>query len=431
MNKKTFIIIISSIIAFIICVSVIFGFALLKDKIPVSEDTGIFAVGRQNANENSESENLNESSDNTKTSVADNSSKEESSADTATKTSHVSQSEIDKASKAFENRYYYKNMDSNLHRLYSEIYICITNFDKDFVISTDNDKELDYAFTCVISDNPEIYYVNGYSYVTYYIDDKVDYIEITPAYDFTKEEKNAFDKKIEAYTNAFLSGITSDASDYDKIKYTYDFLIINTEYSDSSKYDFSMASVINENKGNCGSYSQCFQYLLSLLDVESTVVYGKDSEQYAHMFNLVKCDGAYYYTDVTWGDDDDAKVPVIQSGLHYDYMNITTEEVLREHEIDSLVEFPYCVSVKDNYYYRENLYVDEYDEDRIKGIIDDAIANNKSGVAIKFSDAQVMEKVYNMLLYTGRIYNYIEDDDKQVYSLINDDIYVLELIWDK
>lgn len=93
-----------------------------------------------------------------------------------------------------------------------------------------NDTDIDKIFQCVLSDHPELFYVEGYSYVRYARGEKITALEFSGTYNVDLETALARRDEIEAAAEGLLEGIAADASDYDKVKYVYETLIRNTDY---------------------------------------------------------------------------------------------------------------------------------------------------------------------------------------------------------
>ena len=65
-----------------------------------------------------------------------------------------------------------------------------------------------------------------------------------------------------------------------------------------------------------------------------------------HEWNLVCLDGNWYYTDVTWDDQDEF--------LFYAYFNITTKQLEENHTITEFREYlPNATASENNYFYKK------------------------------------------------------------------------------
>jgi hypothetical protein len=217
------------------------------------------------------------------------------------------------------------------------------------------------------------------------------------------------------------------ASDYDKVKYTYEFLINNTDYVIGSRDNQNILSVMLYGDSVCQGYAKSTQYLLGKLGVKSTMVVGVVGNGEGHAWNLVNIDGAYYYVDTTWGDSSylgSADGNVNANTVNYNFLNITTDELTKTHSIDNVVPMPYCIETKDNYYVHEGLYITGYDETTFRNIFDSARANGKDFVTFKCMDANVYSEVYNRLIGDQEIFNYLSGGSDNVSYVNSDDTYV-------
>lgn len=305
----------------------------------------------------------------------------------------------------------FTSLQSDEKKVYAEIERAIETMEPEIKLSTTDEKVIDKVLNCVLMDHPEIFYVDGYTYTEYSRGDKVEYYGLSVNYTMSKEEILSSIEKINAYTDACLSGMSTDMDEYAKIKYVYEYLIDHTEYNLNAKENQNICSVFIYGQSVCHGYAKAMQYLLREAGVFSTVVYGTVYGNEPHAWNLVRSDGDYYYVDVTWGDssfrnDED----VIQEiGVNYDYLCVTTEEISKSHKINNIIDLPACTAVKDNYYVREGLYFSEMDTDRLAEIFrkDDILAGY---VSIKCSDRQIYQEMYNYLLEEEKIFTLVKTD---------------------
>ncbi len=325
---------------------------------------------------------------------------------------------------AQEGLYAYSVMDESLHNLYAELVTIIEEESEGVKISTKDADELKYVFQCVFNDHPEYYWIDGYSYVRHENNGQTIYLTFTGKYIYTPEERRVNQVSIDAYVSSCLAGISQTASDYEKVKYVYDYLVNHTEYDLGAPDNQNILSVFLYGRSVCQGYAKAMQYLLGKLGVPCTMCVGTVITGEGHAWNLVNIDGAYYYTDVTWGDanylfDSAAMTGAGSDTVNYDYLNITTEELLKTHTIDNVVPMPACSATAANYYVKENLYFTSADLDQVGTAFAGAAARGDDAVTLKCSDYDVFSKLYDELITNQKIFNYLSGDNVS-YSMSED-----------
>ena len=86
-------------------------------------------------------------------------------------------------------------------------------------LSEDN---IDLIFQCVMIDHPELFYVEGYSYVRHTRGDKIVKYEFTGNYSTDRQQAAQYKARIEENTLDFIKHGLSLSDDYEKIKYVYE-----------------------------------------------------------------------------------------------------------------------------------------------------------------------------------------------------------------
>jgi len=316
----------------------------------------------------------------------------------------------------------YERLTRDEQIIYSEVLASLLAFEEETTLSTTDSNVIDKAFTCVMLDYPEIFYVDGYKYTEYTRDDKVEKIVFAGKYLYDKEESEQRQRLIEAEAAEILSGMPDTQDEYEKVKYLYDTLVMQTEYDIQAADNQNICSVLLDGKSVCQGYAKALQYLANKAGIKCSLVLGNVIGGEGHAWNLVSVNGAWYYLDATWGDAFYLFGNQGQSGkkhtsvINYDYLCVTTQQLLLTHNPDMPVELPECVSMKDNYYVREGLFFTGYDGDKLTGIFSRAIEEGKETVTVKCSDEDVYDEMYRILLDEQKIFEFIESDGTIAYT---------------
>lgn len=309
-------------------------------------------------------------------------------------------------------------LENNQKVLYVEIYSILTNRATEVLISTIQQDDIEIVFQCVLNDHPEIFYVSGYTFTKYTHGDSIRRITFSGTYTLEQEEINQRKQEIEKYITNCLSGVELNDSEYDKVKYVYEYLIQHTEYELQSIDNQNICSVFLNGKSVCQGYAKATQLLLDRLGIHSTLVIGTVENGEGHAWNLVQVDGAYYYVDTTWGDayyvlgESEYDYPTEKMpSINYDYLLVTTEQLEQTHTIENIVPMPRCISTEANYYAREGAYFDTLDRERIGVLFEKAYTEGKEFVTLKCANASVYAEVEEALLNQQEVFNYLKSKD--------------------
>lgn len=296
-------------------------------------------------------------------------------------------------------RYYFNSLSDDNRKIYNEIYYILYNR-LDFTELTCNDKEIVQSISqCVMWDNPEIYFVSHCKYKETTVENKI-YVSICGVYIMTENEQKYADTLILEYKDKCLSRINEGMSEYDKALYLYEYVINNTEYELDSKYNQSMYSAII-GKSVCLEYTKVYKYMCDLIGLKSIIVTGYN-EVDAHAWNMVEIEGEWCYIDCTFGDNE----YVSGSGINYIMFGVDKQELLRNYNIDNVVTLPESKSIK-NDYYRNGIYFEEYDKNRIKRLLN----SEKGVVTIKCNSECTFNDIYNTLIVEKNIFSLVNSTD--------------------
>lgn len=333
------------------------------------------------------------------------------------------------------SRYARKRLNSAQKLWYDDIEHILGSMETDVELSSEGiddgltEEDLALVFNCVCMDHPELFYVDGYSYASHVIGESVVGYVFSGSYGMDRDEALRREKEIQQAAKAFLDGLPNDGKnldDYEKIKYVYEKLILETEYSLDAPDNQTIYSALVGKESVCQGYSKALQYLLNELGVECTLVQGVAQGQ-PHGWNLVKADGEYYYVDVTWGDN--AYHPNVGTmaapEILYDYLLVTTDEISVDRKIDEVVPLPACTATADNYFVREDAYFESLDQAGLQMLFTMATPENAWQVSIKCADKECYDEVKDFLLRKNKIFDYYPVGGNQISYYQNEELHCL------
>ncbi len=284
-------------------------------------------------------------------------------------------------------------------------------------------EDIDRIFQSVMLDHPEFFFVDGYSYNSYVRGDQVVKLEFSGNYNVDRDTALQKQQEILAAADRILAAAPVSGDDYDKVKYVYETLIRRTDYDSQAPDNQNIYSVLVGGLSVCQGYAKATQFLLNRLGVECTLVQGTVQEE-RHGWNLVKADGDYYYVDTTWGDAsyksaEEDNAAVVQD-INYDYLCVTTRELLLTHTLDNPEAMPLCTATADNYYVREGAYFTEPDEEKLQLLFRQASPENSYLVTLKCADKACYDEILQSLIADGRIFELYPESGKSVAYVQND-----------
>ncbi len=313
------------------------------------------------------------------------------------------------------------NMEEQI--VYAEILNSLLTHEEETILSTIDASLIDKAFTCVMLDHPEIFYVDGYKYTEYTSNGVVKKVIFTGNYLYNKEECMQRQAQIDAIADRIIEAAPDTADDYDKVKYIFDTIVNQTEYDISADDNQNICSVFLGGRSVCQGYAKAVQYLLNRMQIPTVLVLGRVLQGDGHAWNLVLVNNNWYYLDATWGDafyllQEDVENPlsVQESAVNYDYFCVTTQQLKQTHIVDMPIELPECTAWMDNYYVREGLYFTSYEEERIAGLFADAALKGQETVTIKCSSAEVYNHIWNELIEEQKVFHFIDSDGTIAYT---------------
>lgn len=290
-------------------------------------------------------------------------------------------------------KYYFEQLQEEEQMAYLEILQGIREGRKEIYVHCRDAKQTNRLYQYVLKDYPEIFWCEGIATAASYGGDE-EYTVLEPVYLYDGAERERRQAEIEEAVSECLAGIDITASDYDKILYIYNYIVHMVAYDLESEDNQNIYSVFVNHSSVCAGYSKATQYLLERLGVFCTYVTGTTDSGQSHAWNLVICDGDYYYVDTTWGD------PVFQEQegeefqkrfnyVSYDYMCCSDEELFRTHTPDMDVALPACTKMDCNYYVVNGMYYDSYHRGEALEKMNDIISRQGNPAVFKYADPEV------------------------------------------
>jgi len=219
----------------------------------------------------------------------------------------------------------------------------------------------------VLYDNPLFFYINQ---TVIRMTGEPGYWILLPEFLYTNNEINAITNDIHRIVNKIgVKANTLTGNEFRLEKYLHDSVVKSVAYDyDALKARdcFNAHSIVGaflDHKAVCEGIAKAFKLLCNEFGIKCIVVLGKankdgdfSGDDDYHAWNLVKIGNESYYVDVTWDNMYDTDIHHIS----YDYFNITTKDMLMDHQ--PFGELPLCTDTRLNYFYSTKSFVSTYSE---------------------------------------------------------------------
>lgn len=315
-----------------------------------------------------------------------------------------------------ESKYAYSKLNDHEKQVYVEICSAIQSMTPEVDITSLDVDEIDKCFNCVMIDNPDFFYADGYKMTRTLVNGELDSISFSPRFTMTGKEILEKEDSIDSYVNRFVSEMPDLPDEYSKAKYIFDYLVDNTEYDIDSENSQNICSVFIDNKSVCQGYAMAAKYLADELGIFCTIVYGNAGGE-NHAWNLMRLDGTFCHVDITWGDTSYRNTSEGTDGAMKDYVFLgATDDLIKvNHTVDSIVELPVCDSMEAYYFVREGRYFTEEDHDKLREVFNRAYSDNEDILTVRCSDRRVYDEMDDFLFTKGNVFRYLKGTGKARY----------------
>ena len=306
--------------------------------------------------------------------------------------------------------YYFKQLTEEEQRVYRELLKGIRAREKEFYLTISDDDSIDRSYHAVLKDHPEIFWVHNREkiYKTTYSDS--DYCVFTPGYTYTDGEIDEIQTAMEQSFQEVRALIPEDASDYEKVRIVYTYVIDHTQYQ-TGEDDQSIAGVFWKKSAVCAGYAGAVQYLLERLDIPCIYVDGstKGSTE-GHAWDIVKIGQEYYYVDATNGDqpdflNGDAAQLEEHKTIIYDYLCPFPEEYEKTYTPSEELTVPSCTAKDLDFYVLNQGYFEDYSWQDIYDYCKMRLDNGAAVVRFKFGSQEAFSEACQELLDDGVVQN--------------------------
>lgn len=256
----------------------------------------------------------------------------------------------------------------------------------------------------VLSEHPEIFWTKGDC--TFSNSGRLTF-KYSYTYEQAKEKKLLIEKK----TKDILNSIDSKDSEYEKSLALFDYVTKNTTYAYEEAADINnhceistIEGVLLNGKAVCSGYSKAYQYLLNLCGIDAITISGAaetPNGKESHAWTAQIIDNEIYFSDATWGDGFEKNKD--DNFISHIFFLMNSEELKKTHTCND--NFSAIKSTgENNYFVKQGLYFEKYNQPDIRSKIKKAIDSNDNGIQLKFADNDEYEIAKENLFDNEGIY---------------------------
>ncbi|MGN0594699.1 MAG: transglutaminase domain-containing protein [Hominimerdicola sp.] len=310
--------------------------------------------------------------------------------------------ELEKTEVTTAAEYFLDYLTESEQTVFKQIYTGLSNFETNISIENGvikRDEICDFLSFCIVV-SPELNYISSEYLITLDENDYVMGLEVS--YDKDKAQVESEYEELEKAVDEILQGLENSWSDYEKVMYLHDQIILGCVYNEESEQPYSAYGCLVLGEAVCEGYTKAMMMLCESAGIQCIPVLGKGFENgdgQPHGWNKIMLDGEWYNFDLTWDD------PISDMGedyIRYDYFALTDEEISADHMVDEnrFMNYPVANDDENNYYERNGLLVGKYDDplEIVAYAVESAMASNQNYARIKCSSQEVYERASEVII---------------------------------
>lgn len=221
--------------------------------------------------------------------------------------------------------------------VYDLIYSNAIKLNASFKVTGTLDREsLDVVMTAVYDDHPEIFWLDtsySYGYTT-----KGSVVSVTLEFNSTADNFSDNKNKFDNITNTIIAKTSGLASDLEKERLVYKYLMNIITYDENSVLNQSAYSAVVNGSSVCAGYSRAFQYIMMQIDIPCYFCSGYANNNY-HAWNIIRIDGVFYNVDLSWDDG----LSESSSAYSFEYFNVSDKIFSIDHQRQKMsLKLPSC-----------------------------------------------------------------------------------------
>ena len=306
--------------------------------------------------------------------------------------------------------YCYDQLSDFEQLAYDAIKDCLTHLIPSWNCGSIPQETIQKAYDCYLMDHPEVFWTDGYTYVTSYVNNSISGRRVEFTYNMDRTAIAEANNDIYQSLLSIVLETGSTEPSYETVKAVYDYMICNCTY-DELNLDQSMYSVMVDKSGVCASFAKAFEFIMQCLEIPCTVVYGRLTQSsgmlsstLGHEWNLVQLEGKWYHVDITSG----LAVSAESGVTDYRFLCTTTEEICRTHIIENPVPIPDCSSNDLEFFRLHGMSVSTYSRQNVADAMLRAIDLGQ-GAVCRFTSYRAFTEAIDDLFTRGGIIQAIED----------------------
>lgn len=314
--------------------------------------------------------------------------------------------------------YGYQTLTEEEQKIYRQWVKGLESFQEEITLGPVSGDRLEVIGNRIMIDHPEYFWTEGG--FQYYEETKLDgsvlSVRVIPDYLMGEEEAELVRTQIELCAENWLSGVSSEADPYEKIKYVYETLIREVSYDENSENNQNIQSVFLNKSTVCMGYAKATQYLLNQMGVFCTLVTGTvtDGTDAGHAWNLVRIGESYYYVDTTWGNPGYSDSQNSGVGIYYSYLCCSEETLAPTHKDNGAIPLPPCLDDSYNYYKNKGCWYETFNRDQIDQVLMQSISTEPHTTEFRFASRDAYEQAAKEMVDGTLLQEAVQKSEKLV-----------------